>query len=184
MKLLARIKLDEVLTLETSKESVTVGRSSKSRLVIKEATISRTHCQIDYVNGLFYITDLGSTNGTFIDGVKLTPRVKTPFASSSHLRLGSVDCELLESFPSSDSSKLLPNMTNTYSRTLQVESAPKPPRLQLEKSKKEKSRRPRNPVSENFEYPQKDHLENRRLYILIFFLVAILVALLVQLGSR
>lgn len=39
--------------------------------VINEKSVSRTHCKIDEKDGEIYLTDLGSTNGTFLNGNKL-----------------------------------------------------------------------------------------------------------------
>lgn len=45
---------------------------------IEDSTVSRYHARIDRVEEEFFITDLGSTNGTFLNGIRLMPfdRVK------------------------------------------------------------------------------------------------------------
>ena len=45
-----------------------VGRSRESGLTISHPTISRRHCELFEVDGLLMIRDLGSLNGTLIDG--------------------------------------------------------------------------------------------------------------------
>lgn len=35
--------------------------------------VSRAHCQLEYDDGQIIVTDLGSTNGTFVDGKRLDP---------------------------------------------------------------------------------------------------------------
>src|SRR5688572_9309170 len=97
MKLSAQIEFDKTLDLETSKTTVIVGRSPKNDLVITHDSISRQHCQIEFVKGVFYITDMGSSNGSYIDGQKLEPNVRTPFISSQQLTLGKIECEISES---------------------------------------------------------------------------------------
>mmetsp|Transcript_10056 Transcript_10056/g.11743 ORF Transcript_10056/g.11743 Transcript_10056/m.11743 type:complete len:170 (-) Transcript_10056:509-1018(-) len=57
---------------ELSGDEVTVGRDSPADIVIPIPTVSGTHCQIAQVNGLFYIMDLSSTNGTYVNGKQLT----------------------------------------------------------------------------------------------------------------
>jgi pSer/pThr/pTyr-binding forkhead associated (FHA) protein len=50
-------------------EQFIIGRGSKSSdLAIKDANISRKHAAIILHNGVFYIKDLGSTNGIEYNG--------------------------------------------------------------------------------------------------------------------
>ncbi len=52
---------------------VIVGRDpAKADIVISEPTVSKTHCKIIPRAGGFYVIDLGSTNGTFVAGKKIT----------------------------------------------------------------------------------------------------------------
>ena len=98
MRLSIQIEFDKTLDLDTSKNSVLVGRSPKSDLIINHDSISRNHCRITCEKGIFYITDLGSSNGTFIDGGRLDPNVINSFISSQQLTIGSLECEVSESF--------------------------------------------------------------------------------------
>lgn len=50
--------------------------------------VSRFHAIINLVNGRFHIKDMGSTNGTRINGVKISPYRLLPFKSGDTLRLG------------------------------------------------------------------------------------------------
>jgi len=54
---------------------MTIGRSPDQTLVVPDTSVSRRHARISIVNGQVVAEDLGSTNGTFVDGVRLkTPR--------------------------------------------------------------------------------------------------------------
>ncbi|HEY8289609.1 MAG TPA: SpoIIE family protein phosphatase [Acetobacteraceae bacterium] len=53
---------------------VTIGRAPPAELVLEGGTISRRHCRLEEQGGRLLLTDLGSTNGTFVDGT----RVDTP----------------------------------------------------------------------------------------------------------
>lgn len=57
---------------------ITVGRSSQNNVVINnDINVSRVHCQIiQYDTGGFGIADFGSTNGTFVNGRKITGEVR------------------------------------------------------------------------------------------------------------
>ena len=41
-----------------------------------DQTISGTHCRIDMVNGRFYLSDMNSMNGTYLDSVKIGGQVE------------------------------------------------------------------------------------------------------------
>ena len=40
--------------------------------VRERANVSRQHAQVEFVNGVFYMVDLGSTNGVEFDGHRVT----------------------------------------------------------------------------------------------------------------
>lgn len=50
-----------------------IGSSREAEYVIENPMISRKHAIITYEKGAYYVTDTGSTNGTFINGSRLTP---------------------------------------------------------------------------------------------------------------
>lgn len=59
------------------KDSATViGRSSDCDLVFSVSGISRRHLMIANLRGTYYLTDLESTNGTYVNGVKVTHQRK------------------------------------------------------------------------------------------------------------
>jgi pSer/pThr/pTyr-binding forkhead associated (FHA) protein len=57
--------------LEENRE-VIVGRSSDLDMVLVEEMVSRRHARIQLVGGSVNIDDLGSTNGTFVNGERVT----------------------------------------------------------------------------------------------------------------
>ncbi len=48
-----------------------VGRDAFCDLRLKDEFVSMQHCKILFENGVFFLEDLGSTNGTFIDGTEV-----------------------------------------------------------------------------------------------------------------
>lgn len=50
--------------------------------------LSRRHARVRRVEAGYVITDLASTNGTWVNGERLTPNQAYPLASGSQLRLG------------------------------------------------------------------------------------------------
>lgn len=53
--------------------------------------ISRQHCQIVYNQGYFSIEDLGSGNGTFVNGKRLQPNVPMSLSTGTEVKLGTLD---------------------------------------------------------------------------------------------
>lgn len=53
-----------------------IGRQDGNDIVIKENNISRQHAEIIFINGEFFIKDLNSSNGTYINGIKINQQVK------------------------------------------------------------------------------------------------------------
>lgn len=54
------------------REVTTLGREPGNTIVINEAQVSRQHARITNRGGMLTIEDLGSTNGTFVNGMRLT----------------------------------------------------------------------------------------------------------------
>lgn len=72
------------------KDSFILGRSPGCDVVIADAGISRQHCLIEKIGEAVYVTDLGSTNGVFIDGNKLPPLEKILYHPKSTLSMGPI----------------------------------------------------------------------------------------------
>lgn len=72
---LLRMKTDEKIPL--GEDSLTIGSGSGADYIIEDNdNIGRVHAQISPINGMYYITDMGTNAGTFIDGVPLTSTKK------------------------------------------------------------------------------------------------------------
>lgn len=65
-------------SFELKGEIIRLGRSSHNEIVIDEKGVSRFHGQIRRMNGKLYFEDLGSTNGTTVDG----KAIKEPYELS------------------------------------------------------------------------------------------------------
>jgi pSer/pThr/pTyr-binding forkhead associated (FHA) protein len=53
-------------------EKTTVGRGPQNTLCISDPSLSREHCEIFAFGPEVIVRDLGSRNGTFVDGRRLT----------------------------------------------------------------------------------------------------------------
>ncbi len=73
-------------TFELDRDEVIIGRSTQSHITIVEPELSRQHARFLRQGDGYILEDLGSTNGTFVNGVRLTaPRMLQP---GDEIRLG------------------------------------------------------------------------------------------------
>jgi hypothetical protein len=57
--------------------------------------VSRVHARIHIENNQLFITDMNSTNGTYIGGVKVAPHVPTPLRKGDELTLGRLPIQVM-----------------------------------------------------------------------------------------
>lgn len=69
---------------------VHIGAGPKNEVVIEDDSVSQQHARLEFERGAWRITDLESTNGTFVEGVRLAPEVPTPLPYGSSVRFGGV----------------------------------------------------------------------------------------------
>jgi hypothetical protein len=59
-------------TREALRDGLTIGRSDDNDLVVRDGRVSRRHARIVAAGSGFAIEDSGSSNGTFVDGTRIT----------------------------------------------------------------------------------------------------------------
>ena len=73
----------------TESQKITLGRDRSNDIVINNRYLSTSHIEIELIDDSIYITDMGSTNGTYIDGDKLEPYQSIELREGENLILGS-----------------------------------------------------------------------------------------------
>lgn len=71
------------------KENATIGRSKRCTIYIDDPHLSKNHARIFLKDGVFYVQDLDSTNGSFLNGRKL-PKQAVRVKDSDKLSFGNV----------------------------------------------------------------------------------------------
>ena len=71
---------------------VTIGRANDSTLVLADDYASNRHARLVPRDGQWYVEDLGSTNGTYLDRTKVTTPVHVPIGMP--IRIGKTVLEL------------------------------------------------------------------------------------------
>src|SRR5438132_1830534 len=65
------IPLDGSPAIEITKDVTVVGRREECDLLLPHKSISKMHCVIVKTDGLLFLRDLGSTNGTRVNGQRV-----------------------------------------------------------------------------------------------------------------
>ena len=86
-KLLIQMPDGEEITHDLPEDTTAIGRRPDNSLQIEDASISSRHAEIIFENNAFFVQDLGSTNGTYLNGGQIK---KAPLNHNDELRLGSI----------------------------------------------------------------------------------------------
>jgi pSer/pThr/pTyr-binding forkhead associated (FHA) protein len=89
----------------TGRDEVTLGRVSEGQPVVPdidltpykayEGGVSRMHASIRMIEDLVVVTDLGSANGTRVNGMQITPHIPCPIKHGDILTLGKFKIQVL-----------------------------------------------------------------------------------------
>jgi pSer/pThr/pTyr-binding forkhead associated (FHA) protein len=78
--------------LTLGEQPISIGRAEDSTLVITDDYASARHARLVPRNGQWFVEDLGSTNGTYLDRAKVT--APTPVPLGVPIRIGRTSIEL------------------------------------------------------------------------------------------
>ncbi len=67
-----------------------IGRARDCHLVADHSQVSRLHARLDFDHERIIITDLNSTNGTFVNGNRLTPECPHRLSAGDKISLGQI----------------------------------------------------------------------------------------------
>jgi pSer/pThr/pTyr-binding forkhead associated (FHA) protein len=82
----------EPLTFRMSSGAVkTIGRAKGADLILDAALVSRVHCRLEAGKDGVDVTDLSSTNGTFVNGKRVE---RATLANGDKLKVGRVELTL------------------------------------------------------------------------------------------
>jgi hypothetical protein len=75
-----------------------IGRERGNDIVIRDARVSRAHAELSFERGFFVIRDLGSSNGTFVNGREVKA---APLTEGAEIRVGNTVGRFSEELPGS-----------------------------------------------------------------------------------
>lgn len=88
--LVVKIGTKDGLKFPLGRRGVIIGRRRTSDIRIEDTNVSRVHASIDCVGEEYFLTDLGSTNGTYVNGARINKR---KLAAGDLVRIGTTILE-------------------------------------------------------------------------------------------
>jgi len=85
LEIIGRSEDNEVI--ELGEGEIIIGRSPACKLRLPSKNVSRKHARIFFRNDEYYIEDLGSTNGTYVNGIRV---VKCALKKNDLIYIGGV----------------------------------------------------------------------------------------------
>jgi pSer/pThr/pTyr-binding forkhead associated (FHA) protein len=73
-----------------SLEGLTIGRDLSNQFLLNDEQISRRHAKLEFADGFWWINDLGTANGTYVNGERI---MRHPLQHNDQITLG--QCILL-----------------------------------------------------------------------------------------
>jgi len=108
---------------EFEKEEVRIGSMDDNDIVLRDDTVSRYHCKIVQEDTSYLLVDLGSTNGTFINGTQLAAKVRTKVNPGDRIRFDTEEFEtraVSPEAPADDNRTVLREAPADFAKTVMV----------------------------------------------------------------
>ena len=88
IKLYLMDRLDEIQSFDLDKDVIYVGRSRYNDITLRDPYVSSRHLKILKKGDKHFVQDLGSKNGTFVNGVLLSPNEEVEIAEGIAVTMG------------------------------------------------------------------------------------------------
>jgi serine/threonine protein kinase len=83
------------VTIPVTKAEMSIGRGKDADIPLNSLGVSRDHAKLSFDGREYYLIDLDSTNGTFLDDGKLLPGVRDLWSSNKVARIGTFTIKLV-----------------------------------------------------------------------------------------
>lgn len=96
MKITLKLPSGKTISRSFKMNVVSIGRSKSSDFTVQDESLSRVHCLIEISNSEFFITDLKSSNGVYLDNLRILPNKRVPFTTFIPLSIGQLECHVAD----------------------------------------------------------------------------------------
>jgi pSer/pThr/pTyr-binding forkhead associated (FHA) protein len=117
-KLIVTTESQGRIAYELNERIVTIGRAPDNMVIIDDPSASSHHAQLERIGEVYRLKDLGSTNGTRVNGVPIT---ETSLRFDDRLRFGGVEARFE---PDARGSQPLPALTQIEAKPAEMSAAP------------------------------------------------------------
>ncbi len=117
-KLILTTETQGKVAYEFTEDLITIGRAPDNMIIIDDPSVSSRHAQMELTGDIYRLKDLGSTNGTRVNG---TPITETIVRFDDRLRFGGVDARFE---PDTRGSQPLPALEGIEARPAETSAAP------------------------------------------------------------
>jgi pSer/pThr/pTyr-binding forkhead associated (FHA) protein len=90
---------DKGRSFEFEGDVILVGRGPENHIQMKDTSVSRKHVKIEKKGRKYFVTDLGSKNGTFIDGMRVEPQKEYEVSEGIPVAVGKTFIAIGKSYP-------------------------------------------------------------------------------------
>lgn len=87
-KLIVTTETQGKIGYEFTEELITIGRAPDNMVILEDPSVSGRHAQMERSGDVYRLKDLGSTNGTRVNGVQIT---ETALRFDDRVRFGAVE---------------------------------------------------------------------------------------------
>jgi hypothetical protein len=79
---------EEIQSFDFRKDTIHIGRSSDNDIKVKDEYVSRRHLKVFKRGGKYFLQDLGSSNGTFVNGLQVAPGEEVEVKEGATITVG------------------------------------------------------------------------------------------------
>ena len=90
-QIIVRYPNGQVLTFPFDKEEIYCGRSDENQIRLAHSFVSSRHIRLERQGNAFQVRDLGSTNGTLLNGEPLEANIPQPLRTGDTIQVGSLE---------------------------------------------------------------------------------------------
>ncbi|PYL26648.1 MAG: hypothetical protein DMF37_01320 [Verrucomicrobia bacterium] len=103
---------------ELVEDLITIGRGPDNTIIINDPSVSTHHAQLQLAGETYRLKDLGSTNGTRVNGIPVT---ETVLHLDDRIRFGAADARYE---PDTSGSQTLPRLEEIKARPAELSAVP------------------------------------------------------------